>query len=145
HARSPWSPDMMHGRLLGGIVARTIEANGHDGDGFRPARLTIDLFRSPSMEPVVVRHERTRDGGRIRIVEVWLAVGGRDVARATVVLLRTAPHPEGTVWTRPNWDVPHPDDIEEPAATSPRTGGSMQIKAIDGRGMGAAQQRQVWL
>ncbi|MBK5221430.1 MAG: thioesterase family protein [Acidimicrobiia bacterium] len=144
-ARSPWSADMMHGRLLAGIVARTVEVDDHATDGFRPARLTIDLFRSPTMEPVVVRHERTRDGGRIRIVEVWLAVGGRDVARATVVLLRTGPHPEGNVWSRANWDVPHPDDIAEPAASGQRSISSMQIRAVEGRGMGTDAQRQVWI
>ncbi|QGG93647.1 thioesterase family protein [Actinomarinicola tropica] len=142
-ARSPWSADMLHGRLLAAIAARTVDAH-HADDGFRPARLTIDLFRSPAMEAVEATHQRVRDGGRVRVVEVDLHVGGHHAARATVVLLRTGAHPEGDVWTRPDWDVPSPDDVDHPAVNV-STPLSLQIRAIDGRGMGAPAQRQVWL
>jgi hypothetical protein len=30
HARSPWSADMLHGRLLGGLAARALEAEHGD-------------------------------------------------------------------------------------------------------------------
>lgn len=140
-ARSPWSADMLHGRLLAGLAARAVDLHHADG-GFRPARLTIDLFRSPTMEPVEVAHERIRDGGRVRVVECDLHVGGRHAARTTVVLLRTGDHPPGRVWNRTAWDVPPPEEVAAPTGPSVS---SMEIRAIDGRGMGSPTQRQVWL
>lgn len=142
-ARSPWSPDMLHGRLLAALAARTVEAH-HADDGFRPTRLTIDLFRSPAMEPVTVRHERVRDGGRVRVVEVDLHVGGSHAARASIVLLRTGPHPEGQVWSRAPWTAPGPDAVADPAVNV-STPMALEIRAVEGRGMGAPAQRQVWL
>jgi hypothetical protein len=140
-ARSPWSAEMLHGRLLAGLAARTVEAH-HGDDGFRPTRLTVDLFRSPTMEPVEVAHHRLRDGGRVRVVECDLHVGGRHAARTTTVLLRTGEQPPGRVWNRPDWDVPPPDAVAAPAGPSVS---SMEIRAIGGRGMGSPDQRQVWL
>lgn len=143
-ARSPWSPHLLHGRLLAGLAARTVETH-HLEEGLRPARLTIDLFRSPPLEPVHLRHDVLRDGGRIRVVEVVAAVGGLDVSRSSIVLLRSGTHPDGVVWNRDNWDVPHPDDMDEPTIPATRSIASTQIKAVDGRGMGWPGQRQVWL
>lgn len=143
-ARSPWSADMLHGRLLAGLAARAVDAHHLDG-GMRPARLTIDLFRSPAMEPVEVAHRRVRDGGRVRVVEVDLHVGGHHSARATVVLLRAGTHPDGTPWTRDPWDVPHPDEIDVPTPSPTQSLASFQIRAVGGRGFGTSGQKQVWL
>ncbi len=41
---SKWSPDMINGPAITGILARAIE-NEHGAEGFVPARLTVDLFR----------------------------------------------------------------------------------------------------
>jgi len=57
HAQGPWSPGMLHGRLLAGLAALAIERD-HGVEGFVPVRLTVDMFRSPSMEPA---DERERD------------------------------------------------------------------------------------
>ena len=55
-ARGPWAPDMMHGRLLGGIAARALE-RAVGAPGWRAARLTVDLFRPAAMQAVhVERH-----------------------------------------------------------------------------------------
>lgn len=143
-ARSPWSPDMLHGRLLAGLAARAVDAEHTDG-GLRPARLTIDLFRSPAMEPVEVAHQRIRDGGRVRVVEVDLHVGGHHSARATVVLLRTGTHPDGTPWSRDPWAVPPPDEVDDPPASPTQSLASLRIRPVGGRGFGTAGQKQVWL
>ena len=50
HAQGPWSAGMLHGRLLAGLAALAIERD-HGVAGFVPARLTVDMFRNPSMEP----------------------------------------------------------------------------------------------
>lgn len=143
-ARSPWSPDMLHGRLLAGLAARVVDREHRDG-GFRPARLTIDLFRSPAMEPISVAHRRLRDGGRVRVVEVDLQVGGHHVARTSIVLLRTGEHPDGERWTRDDWDVPTPDQIEVPEPSATQSLAGFQIRAVGGRGFGTVGQKQVWL
>lgn len=144
HARSPWSPDMMHGRLLAGLAARCVERE-HLDEGLRPVRLTIDLFRSPPMEPVEETSRVLRAGRRIKVVEVVQTIAGNEVARSVVVLMRSGPHPEGTVWTPDPWDVPAPDDVAVPPDSPMRQLTSMQIRAIDGMGMGADGQRRVWL
>ena len=66
-AHSPWAPDMLHGRLLGGLAARAVELEPHD-DELRIARLTVDMFRSPPMTPYVTATRIVRDGRRVRVV-----------------------------------------------------------------------------
>jgi acyl-CoA thioesterase len=141
-ARSPWSPDMLHGRHLAGLAARAVEASGPDPE-MVPARLTIDLFRSAPMEPIELHHRIRRDGRRVRVDEVTAVVAGREVAATTIVLLRTGDDPSGRVWTRPDWEVPHPeaitDDLPEPSVSL------MRIVPVDGRGFGTYGQKAVWL
>ena len=48
-SHAPWSTEMLHGRLIGGLAARAIEA-GIDHDTMRVARLTVDLFRRRTLE-----------------------------------------------------------------------------------------------
>ena len=48
HVHVPWGDDMLHGRLLGGLAARALEAE-HGAPGWRAARLTVDLFRPAAM------------------------------------------------------------------------------------------------
>jgi hypothetical protein len=143
-ARSPWSPDMMHGRLLAGLAARRVELE-HLDDGLRPVRLTIDLFRSPPMEPVVESSRVLRAGRRIKVVEVVQTIAEVEVARSVVVLMRTGEHPNGAVWTPDPWDVAAPDDVPGPPDSPMRQLTSMQIRPIGGMGMGADGQRRVWL
>jgi hypothetical protein len=144
HARSPWSPDMMHGRLLAGLAARHVEGQ-HLDEGMRPARLTIDLFRSPPMAPVEETSRVLRAGRRIKVVEVTQSISGSEVARAVVVLMRTGPHPDGPVWAPPPWDAPAPDEVPAPPDSPMRQLTSMEVRAIDDMGFGADGQRRVWL
>lgn len=144
HARSPWAADMMHGRLLAGLAARHVEQH-HLDEGLRPARLTIDLFRSPTMAPVTESSRVLRAGRRIKVVEVVQTIDEVEVARTVVVLMRTGPHPEGEVWTPDAWDVPGPDEVAEPPDSPFRRMTSLDVRAIDGMGMGSDGQRRVWL
>ncbi|MFC4116211.1 acyl-CoA thioesterase domain-containing protein [Nonomuraea zeae] len=109
HARGPWSPDMLHGRLLGGLAARAIEAE-HAQPGLHFARLTVDLFRNSPMLPVTVETSLVRDGRRIRVADATISTDQGVIARASAVLLRTSEQParEQTILT-PAWDVPPPD------------------------------------
>jgi hypothetical protein len=108
HARGPWSPDMLHGRLLGGLAARAIERE-HAEPGLHFARLTVDLFRNSPMLPVTVETALVRDGRRIRVADATMSTDQGVIGRASAVLLRTGEQPGGeqTIVT-PAWDEPQP-------------------------------------
>jgi hypothetical protein len=110
HARGPWAPGMLHGRLLGGLLARAIERE-HAADGLHFARLTVDLYRNSPLVPLRVGTERVRDGRRIRVVDATIGGEHGAVARASAVLLRRGEQPDGGVWTAPVWNVPTPEEL----------------------------------
>ena len=112
-ASGPWSLDMLHGRLLGGLAARAIEVD-HVDDGWQVGRLTVDLFRPAAMAPVSFTTERIRDGRRIRIVDAVATCDGHRVARATAAVLARGHQPPGRIW-RPTSDPwPDPESIPDP-------------------------------
>ncbi|MGI8332301.1 acyl-CoA thioesterase domain-containing protein [Actinomadura scrupuli] len=117
HARGPWSPDMLHGRLLGGLLARAIERE-HSADGLHFARLTVDLYRNSPLVPLRIDTARVRDGRRIRVADATISGARGPIARASAVMLRRGPHPEGEIWAAPVWDVPAPDELDPQAAPS---------------------------
>lgn len=145
HAQGPWAADMMHGRLLAGLLAAAIEDEHGDPD-FHVSRLTTDLFRSPPMAPVSIRTTPVREGNRIRVVDAVAAVDGVDVARASCVLLRRADDPGGTVWAPADWSVPHPDELPRP---EPRSSGGWVVpwetRGITAGGFGAIEQKRTWM
>lgn len=110
HARGWWTPDTVHGRLLGGLLARSLERE-HAEEGLHLARLTVDLFRSAPFAPVEVATERVRDGRRIRVADAVVRSGDREVARASAVLLRTSAAPPGHIPATGPWDAPPAQDL----------------------------------
>jgi hypothetical protein len=109
-ASGPWNRDQLHGRLMVGLVARMIEQELLPL-GFRCIRLTVDLFRVASMDPVELAFEPLREGRRLQVVEVVLSAGSVEVAHATAALLQVTAPPAGTVWSRPPWSVPGPHEL----------------------------------
>ncbi|GAA2211608.1 thioesterase family protein [Nonomuraea monospora] len=108
HARGPWSPDMLHGRLLGGLAARALEER-YAEPGLRFARLTVDLFRNSPMLPVTVETTLVRDGRRIRVADAVISTEQGVIARASGVLLRESEQPGGErALVTPAWDEPPP-------------------------------------
>lgn len=147
-ARSPWSADMLHGRLLAGLAAWAVERDHGDPD-LQPVRLTVDLYRSPTMEPTTVATELVRDGRRVRVVDAVLQVGGVEVARASTLFLRRAdagalPAVDDAPRTAA-WDTPPPDELPE----LPMPGGSVpfDVRSPTGSGFGAPGDvtRRVWM
>ena len=118
HARGPWAPDMMHGRLLGALMARAIERE-HAGEGLHVARLTVDLFRRAGVVPLRVATRRVRDGGRVRVVDATVTNGDGEVARASAVLLRRGARPPGEIYAAPGWNAPEPDRLGPPLGGVP--------------------------
>jgi acyl-CoA thioesterase superfamily protein/acyl-Coa thioesterase superfamily protein len=118
HARGPWAADMMHGRLLGGLLARAVEREHADAD-LHVARFTVDLFRRAGVVPLRVTTRRVRDGGRVRVVDATATTSDGEVARASAVLLRRGTQPPGETYTIPGWDAPEPDRLGPPLGDLP--------------------------
>jgi hypothetical protein len=142
-ASGPWDPNSLHGRVIIGLLAFAIEAR-YGTDDLVPARLTVDMFRLPTLAPIEVTTRLVRDGLRIKLVEADFFSGGVAMARASCQLLRKTQNPEGQVWSPPNWDVPAPADI--PAPDDPRLGmnGKWATRPIVGA-MGTLGPRRLWM
>ena len=145
-ARGPWAPDMLHGRLLAGLLARTVE-RGHGEATLHPTRLTVDLFRSPPMRPLEVSAEVVRKGNRVRVVNGSVTIDGEEYARASVVMLRRAEQPSGDVWSPPSWDAPGPGDLPVPDLPDGPPGWMVpwETRPITRGGFGAHEQKRTWL
>lgn len=145
-ARGPWNRDSLHGRVIAGLFARAVE-QAHGDEALHPARMTIDLFRMPPFAPLEVTTGLVRDGNRIRVVDGSVMANGVEIARGSTVMLRRTDQPEGTVWSPPSWDAPHPDEIELPPPGPNHPGIPMwETRPIRGAIMGAAvEQKQTWL
>lgn len=113
YARSPWSPDSLHGgapaALLVGAVERYVE-----GSAAEVVRLTADLVRPVPVGPLTVEVETVRPGKRVRVVAATLRTAGdRDVCvRMTALLLRDAATeiPEEIPQPASRADVPGPEE-----------------------------------
>jgi hypothetical protein len=149
-ARSPWSDEMLHGRLLAALAARAVERD-QVPEGMVPARITVDLFRAAPLRPVQLETTVRRDGRRVRVVECRIRCEGEDVAWASVLILRQGAAPEGRVWSPEPWRVPLPQELAEP---EPLPAGGARFP-IDIRRLGGAQStdsffggsgpRQAWV
>ncbi|MFC7343559.1 thioesterase family protein [Saccharopolyspora griseoalba] len=146
-ADSPWAPDMMHGRLFGGLLARSLERE-HGSPEFQFSRLTVDLFRSAKLEPVRVRTERVRDGRRIRVADATIHAGDKAVARASAVLLRRGEQPMHEVPSTPAWDAPAPAELGPPPESPGKWVAPFDVWKVDSDGRAAdwsAKSRRAWL
>src|SRR5271154_820782 len=95
-ANGPWDPNSLHGRVIIGLLAFAIEAR-HGSDDLVPARLTVDMFRLPTMAPIEVKTRIVRDGLRIKVVEADFFSAGVAMARASCQLLRKTQNAPGQV------------------------------------------------
>jgi acyl-Coa thioesterase superfamily protein/acyl-CoA thioesterase superfamily protein len=113
-ANGLWRPSgNLHARVMIGLFAHEIEQQYGEPD-FQPARLTVDLYRLPDLEPVTIKTNLVRQGGRIKMVEAEIFSGGVSSARASCQLLRRTQQPEAPVWSPPNWNVPPPEQVLPP-------------------------------
>src|ERR1700682_6757544 len=93
-ARGPGDPNSLHGRVIIGLLAFVIEQR-HGADEFVPARLTVDMFRLPTLAPIEVTTKLIRDGLRIKVAEAEFFSAGVSMARASCQLLRKTQNPPG--------------------------------------------------
>jgi hypothetical protein len=142
-ARSPWAEDMLHGRLLAGLAAREAERAVPDPE-LRVARLTLDMFRFPPMTPYTVTSRVARSGRRVGALDVTITCGGAEVARASVLLLRTGTAPEVTAWRPAAWQVPPPDDVAIPDGPAGADLSGWEIRLINEGGFWSTERKRVW-
>jgi hypothetical protein len=78
------------------------------------------------------------------VVHVGLAGADRDIARASVLLLRSGSEPDGLVWAPPAWSVPPPDEVG-PLAPGAESKSFLDIRLISEGGLQTASQKRVWV
>ena len=140
-ARGPWSPDMLHGRLLGGLAARTLEVEIGE-PGWRAARLTVDLFRPAPMAPIQIETTLIRSGRRIRVADALLRCEGHQVGRATAVMLVVGEEPPGKIWRPDVHSWPDPETLP----SDPEREGQDEdwfIRTVSG-GFGTGDWSRLW-
>jgi hypothetical protein len=109
-----WGPkDNLHARVMIGLFAHVIEQQFGE-PGLQPARLTVDLYRLPDLAPVTIATRLVRQGGRIKVIVAELFSNGVSSARASCQLLRRTEQPEASIWSRPAWDAPPPEEVPPP-------------------------------
>jgi hypothetical protein len=132
---------MLHGRLLAGLAARAVEDADHHPE-LRIARLTVDMFRSPPMSALQVATRIIRSGRRVRVMEVSIRSADVEVARASALLLRRGPHPDGVPWHAPAWHAPLPETLPVPSDADEN--GGWEIRLISPGGFWSAERKQLW-
>jgi hypothetical protein len=143
-ARGPWDRESLHGRVIAGLLAQAIEQDFGD-DEFVVNRLTVDMFRLPPFTTLHVSLEPVRQGGRIRVVDGVIEANGGEIARGRAVLLRRTEAPEGTVWSPPVWNAPHPDALEPERREETSEWVPMwESRRITG-GFGDVMQKRMWM
>lgn len=144
HARGPWGEASLHGRIVAGLFAREFERAYGDPD-FHPARLTVDLFRLPSMAPLSARVEAVREGRRIRVLGGVMESEGREIARASAVMLRRGESHAGTIWSPEPWDAPAPHEIEPPPPRGEGFQAPWDMRSIGAPVFGTSGRKRAWL
>lgn len=110
-AHGGWGPTL-GGQVIGGLLARAIEAQLEDPD-LHPARLTVEILRRVATEPVEVTATVVRAGRRMRSVDAAMTQGGNLVARASALYLRRGTQPDGEFWSTSVTLPPIPDEPDE--------------------------------
>jgi hypothetical protein len=141
-AHAPWGTDMMHGRLIGGLAARALEAK-LGADGWRAGRLTVDLFRPAAMEAIQVEVVPVRDGRKIRVADAIVTCAGHQVARVTGLFLVEGDHPPGNIWQPERNSWPDPDTVADLEPRVGADGTAWIFRPVDGS-MDSAQRMRVW-
>lgn len=142
-SRGPWNPKSLHGRVMIGLLGWEIERQFGAPD-FMPARLTVDMYKLPELDPVEVVTRVVKIGGRIKVIDADFISNGEPMGRATCQLLRRTANPPGTIWSPPNWDAPHPERVVVPEERRAALGGMWEMRPIQG-GFGTVGQKRTWM
>lgn len=142
-SRGPWNPKSLHGRVMIGLLGWAIEREFGEPD-FIPARLTVDMYKLPELDPVDVVLRPVKVGGRIKVIDADFVSKGEPMGRATCQLLRRTENPPGNIWRPEPWDAPHPDEVPFPDDGRAGLGGMWAMKPVRG-GFGTVGQKRTWM
>ncbi|MAE94580.1 MAG: hypothetical protein CL910_07975 [Deltaproteobacteria bacterium] len=109
-AGGPWSQEHQHGGPVNALLTRAMAEAAAD-TGFQPVRITVDLLGPVPLAPLRSEWSFARRSRRMAVVVAALRHEGRDVARATGVLLRATPELEPS-WTREDPAPEGPEGLE---------------------------------
>lgn len=87
-SRGPWSPNALHGGPVAALLARAMERVDAPGP-MHPARITLELLRPVPLAPLTVSARLQRPGKKVQLVEGSIHAGDVEVARATLLRIRT--------------------------------------------------------
>jgi hypothetical protein len=87
--RGPWDPGLQHAGPPAALLGRAVERLGDRAD-LQVARVTFEILRPLPIAELEVAARRLRGGRSLELVEATLAVGGRELMRATALRIRTA-------------------------------------------------------
>ena len=95
-SRGPWSPDALHGGPVAALLAR-LASGIAAAQPMHPARLTIELLRPVPLAPLTATTRVLRPGRKVQLVEASLHSATHEVARVTMLRIRSAvlPLPPG--------------------------------------------------
>ena len=124
--QSRWAEDHVVGAAVVGLAALTLE-KAFGLPEFTPARLTVDLFRSPRRVRTTTAVELIRSGRRIRNSLCTIEQDGVPVARAVLVQYRCSDPPDGDEW------VPEPETVQVPSldGLGPENGSVRQMQSAE--------------
>lgn len=115
NAAGPWDPSFQHGAAPAALVAWAAERLATDVP-MTVARLTLDLLRPVPVGPLEIRTELVRQGRKIQLASVFLAANGVEVARASILKIRTQDLALPAGARAPALDLPGPELGYEPPA-----------------------------
>lgn len=124
--QSRWAADHVVGAAVSGLAALVLEA-AYGRPDFMPARVTVDLFRSPRRVPTTTSVELLAEGTRNRHSLCLIEQDGIAVARAVLVQYRRGEPAVGREWT------PEPAALGTPSLVglAPQNGSVRQMQSGD--------------
>jgi hypothetical protein len=133
HAAGPWDPSMQHGGAPSSLMVWAAERIP-TAQPMHVARLTVDLMRPVPVAPLTIDTEVLREGRKIQLCMIRLLAESVEVARATVLKIRTQANvfPLKTVGEAP-LDLPLPEDgaVDE-AGNSSKFIQGLTLRAVRG-------------
>lgn len=140
-AQGFWSRELLSGRTVVGLIGQEAELR-HSVEGFRPVRLSVDMYRPATFRPLRIETEVIRTGSRLRLVEARLFDDQREITRAQILFLRESDTPPGETWSLPALSPPMPAILPVSGNLPERR--FAEQRSISGS-MTSAGPRQVWV
>ncbi|HEX9712467.1 MAG TPA: thioesterase family protein [Actinomycetota bacterium] len=135
HTRGPWDPDAQHAGPPAALLARTLE-RCEPREGFRIARITIEILRPVPLGKLCVEARLARPGRSVELLEASMSrTDGTPLLQARAWRIRTSDTTEVTVGLDDPPPRPPENGTEPPFFTTPSDfgyGHAMQWRFVKG-------------